>query len=421
MWLKEIFATHPFLKVSFKYSATTAIWRKVFTEHALTPLPHPHIPLSDIIRNMIEIREFKNSKNDVDYQLLIDGLVVDNVDFYSVFDSLGADRLSTFDFEASNKIAAHAFSEFPPLYELSLRHKVDWLEVVDFITIKGHLPTTPFIVRFNLSKWHRPYSFNDYFRELVRLYEASGEQGIDLHVIEPDKEKAVPMEGFMLSFSCSPDLPLISELNRNFNILHKFHEEAVRNLATKSSDNSITLIFDFPVEIKTSCEQYLLYFIQFLQDLGVEAKSELKDEAGKVLFSVTPTNTEHALDNIRAALDVYLHLSSSPISDTANESIAIQRLESNILRLRSGLKLAAAEIQAKNATIQAHELTISIQKGLLSGEIIIDSLKDVTPKPKDTEEMLGGTLAIKKYEGKGFDLDLPEIFRRLKKLFTDKE
>jgi CheY-like chemotaxis protein len=191
--------------------------------------------------------------------------------------------------------------------------------------------------------------------------------------------------------------------------------------SAKDTDNSVVMSFDFPEEIKVSCEQYLLYFAQFLKDLGVKADTALTHEAGQVLFTVTPADKEQALDQIHAALDVYLHLASSPVSDTTNEAIEVQRLESNILRLRSDLKLAAAELQAKNATIQAQELTISVQKGLLSGEIIFDSLKDVTPKPKDREELLGGTLAIKKYEGKGFDVDLPVVFRRLKQLFTGKE
>jgi hypothetical protein len=373
---------------------------------------------------MIEIREFINSEGDVDYHLFIDGLVVDKVDVRPSFMEDKLYRISTFDLEASDKIANYTISEFPPLESIDFRYKVDWLEVIDRISIDRSYENQSYTVnifQLRLSKWTRPYSFNDYYLELKSLYEASGAQGIVLHLPERPEVVGFPSEGFMIRFSCSTELPIISELTRYFNILHNFNEQAVKNLASQSGDDSINLVFDFPVEIKTSCKQYLLYFIQFLRDLGVEAKSELKDEAGKVLFSVTPINAKDALDNIRSALEVYLHLSSSPIGDTANESIEVQRLESNILRLRSDLKLAAAEIQAKNATIQAHELTISIQKGLLSGEIIIDSLKDVTPKPKDKEEMLGGTLAIKKYEGKGFDLDLPEIFRKFKRLFKNKE
>ena len=67
----------------------------------------------------------------------------------------------------------------------------------------------------------------------------------------------------------------------------------------------------------------------------------------------------------------------------------------------------------KEAAIQLQKATIA----QLSGEIMIDSLKDVTPKPKDTEELFGGTVALKKYDGKFVEVDLPELYRKLKRLF----
>jgi hypothetical protein len=51
----------------------------------------------------------------------------------------------------------------------------------------------------------------------------------------------------------------------------------------------------------------------------------------------------------------------------------------------------------------------------LSGKVIIDSM---VPRPKeDTERVLDGMAEITKYEGKGFRVNLPEIYRRLKALF----
>jgi hypothetical protein len=44
----------------------------------------------------------------------------------------------------------------------------------------------------------------------------------------------------------------------------------------------------------------------------------------------------------------------------------------------------------------------------------------VTPTPKDKEELIKDTLSLIPYQGKGFEVNLPEIFRRLKRLFRDK-
>jgi hypothetical protein len=175
------------------------------------------------------------------------------------------------------------------------------------------------------------------------------------------------------------------------------------------------VFFDFPESISVACEQYLLYFGQFLKDLGVSAETALTHEAGQVLFKVIPIGRKEALEKIRSALDLYLELPSSPISDSTNDSIAVQRLESSILRLRSDLKLAAAELQAKDATIKAQSLMI----GILNGEVLLDSVKEVSPKPEDKEQVIPGIVALSIYKDKGVEINLGEMLRRVKKFFVD--
>jgi CheY-like chemotaxis protein len=135
--------------------------------------------------------------------------------------------------------------------------------------------------------------------------------------------------------------------------------------AAEDVSDSVAVLFDFPEEVRVPCEQYLLYFGQFLRDLGVQATSNLSHEAGQVLFTVTPDDPRTALDKVRAALEVYLRLPTSPVSDPTHSEIAVQRLESSVLRLQSDLRLASAELQAKNTTIEAQQLIIQTQKGLL--------------------------------------------------------
>jgi len=186
--------------------------------------------------------------------------------------------------------------------------------------------------------------------------------------------------------------------------------------------NSLVTSFEFPEEIRTYCEQYLMYFVQFLRDVGVEVTSEIKHMSEKVLFSVTPTNKDDALDKIRAALEVYLKLPFSPVTDEMTNEIAVQRLESSVHRLKSDLKLAAAELQAKNMTIEAQQLMINVQKGLLNGELSIPE-KDVTPKLRadDREELFGGVAALTVYKKGGAELNLAKIFRHFKDLFRKEE
>jgi hypothetical protein len=158
--------------------------------------------------------------------------------------------------------------------------------------------------------------------------------------------------------------------------------------------------------------------VQFLKDLGVEASSELKHEAGKVLFSVTPVNKDEALDKIRAALEVYLCLPSGKLAVSGNDPIEVQRLSANILHLQGQLMLAQAMIQHKDAAIQLQQATIHQQQHLLAANVITQSVIDITPKKvEDKEEFLGGALALTQIEKSGVIINLAEIYRRLRGLF----
>jgi DNA-binding winged helix-turn-helix (wHTH) protein len=182
-----------------------------------------------------------------------------------------------------------------------------------------------------------------------------------------------------------------------------------------SVPNSIEISFDFPPEVKVPCEQYLLYFVQFLKDLGVEATADLRHEAGSVLFSVTPADKETALDNIRTALGTYLQLSTSPVTDNSIVEIEGQRLAATVDNLRGQIRLSVAEMQLKDATIQAQQVTIN---RLLSGDIMLESMKDVTPSmDKDKEAFFDGTVALTRHNYKGIELNYAQIFRKLRRLF----
>ena len=129
-----------------------------------------------------------------------------------------------------------------------------------------------------------------------------------------------------------------------------------------------------------------------MRDLGVDATSELKHQAGTVLFTVTPADSEEALGKIRTALEVYLSLPSSPIENVAaGNEIEAQKLCANLHYLKSQLALSQAMIEAKNATIQAQQRTIEAQSFMRS-DLVIDSVIEIAPAASrdQKEQLLGG-------------------------------
>jgi hypothetical protein len=363
---------------------------------------------------VIEIR--KHPQLESGYQLFTDGRLIKDASVLA-FPNISQESMSFIvrvnDFDGSEKIASHHFSEIPSsVKEMILTDWFDWADLPVSITIQRNALNQfyKFEVTFiSYVSWRGAYRLSEYFKELreVVLEAENPEIGV---------KRDFPFDISILNIP--PDKNIASEIARCSNILSHFNKEAKKRLTERLPSESVAMMFDFPNEVRVPCEQYLLYFAQFLKDLGVEADTALTHEAGQVLFTVTPNDKAHALDKIRQALEIYLKLPVSKLTDE-DRDIVTQRLAANIYHLKSQLALSQAMLQTKDATIEAKQLTIDIQKSLLSGEIIFDSLKDVTPKPEDKENLLGGVVALATYKDKGIEVNLAELYRKLKQLFKD--
>ena len=195
-------------------------------------------------------------------------------------------------------------------------------------------------------------------------------------------------------------------------------EEALR---AKQEAHSVIAQFSFPPDVRTACEQYLLHFIDFLRDIGIEANAELQDSAAGVLFSVTPADRTEALDKIRTALEVYLRLPGAEISGISRdvgEQVAFNKLQMNIHHLKAQLAAADAKAIYLEAAVEAQRYTIGTLKLLVPDDVKLLTATPAHVNPReDREEVLDGILAITKFKKEGFEVNLPELYRRLRSFF----
>lgn len=190
-------------------------------------------------------------------------------------------------------------------------------------------------------------------------------------------------------------------------------EDRVTNLTLKG----VLTVFEFPPTVKNACEQYLLYFVQFLRDLGIDAEAELREEANSVLFEVTPTDEKQALEQIRAALGVYLQMPSAPEFAAAASQfndLAVSQLQANVLHLQSQVVLARAVLQMKDATISAQSEALAVLHERLDLRTFLPSNQPATAG--DSEPVVAGLVSVKNYSFKFVDVNFPEILRKLKRL-----
>ena len=131
-------------------------------------------------------------------------------------------------------------------------------------------------------------------------------------------------------FEVLTDLETLGILTRDqsskkFRIGKNFFDRSKSDHIEKNVSDEIPLLFEFPREIKNACTQYLVYFSQFLYDLGIDTSIELKESASLTLFKIKPKNKIEALENIMFALNTYLNI---PAVDFMDDLSAISEYRS---------------------------------------------------------------------------------------------
>jgi hypothetical protein len=267
------------------------------------------------------------------------------------------------------------------------------------------------IIVADVLKWNREYTIED----LIEAYKNVASNKNELIFCLPEKGKDYRGEICELLFEVKNEDILFDELVSNiYELSWIFDIGAQVVLAEKNSKDIFTTEFKFPDDYKAPCKQYLAYFSQFLVDIGINADTSISENASRVLFTVKPRDGNEALSRIKEALEIYINAPANlevEISQNEKKDLAVIQWEANIHHLKSQVLFTQAAIQMKDATIEALQLS----NYRLKEEVI--SAKQLAEKATglNEEKVLGGTVAVKKYNGKGFSIDLPEIYRRLRR------
>lgn len=187
----------------------------------------------------------------------------------------------------------------------------------------------------------------------------------------------------------------------------------LKNLQESVNSDSLLTYFKFSDDTKSASMQYLIYFTQFMADLGVQIDTELKEDLDHTIFKIIPKNKDEGLEKIRDALNIYLRAPQEknfPVAISQQNDIAAKQWEANIYHLKSQLTLAQSIIQSKDATIETLQLSNYQYSELIA--------KQIPKKDEDSEDLVKNIISVKKYEGKGFSVNLPELFRKLKRKLT---
>jgi hypothetical protein len=170
----------------------------------------------------------------------------------------------------------------------------------------------------------------------------------------------------------------------------------------------VTANLNIPEDYRHIFGQYLMYFGHFLSEMGIPSKTTVSVNEEGVLLNINPSNKDEAIQNIYLALSSYIALADgesviSPLSVQSSE-IRYQQLMANVEHLKSQLKYANAVLEVKNDHIEflRHTRDISQTKQVPTSD------SSITEKWEPIEG-----IALTKYKGKFFEIDIPKLIRKL--------
>lgn len=313
-------------------------------------------------------------------------------------------------------ISGYSFSDFEPMFDFfSLYLPKPVYELIRRVVIifrdhESHM--LEFRFSFDPDHWAKPWSITQFAGALQ--YVVRERNTLGLTCFQNDK---IISNDLGLRCEVASTAIIEEEINRWSEVVLSVCMESEGVIANRLRKDALVTFFAFPKEIRPACQQYLIYFTQFLEDFGIKATSEIQEQARGVLFTVIPDTGAEALQRVHDALDTYLRFPSIPefaVEVNRYKDIAVQQLAANVLHLKSQLALAHATLQLKDATIES--LHLSLQDRKLLNEPISEKAAPCTDTESGSEPLVGDLVSVTKYKGKGFEINLPAILRRVKRV-----
>ena len=356
----------------------------------------------------VEIKQIESEKSKEKYIFLIDGNEDEQTIVYKISEQF---YVITENYELNSILTKWTISDFQRLSinNYSYRLETDKYYIFKEVEIKfskrENKSFASVKVQVESEFWDKPFSMIEFANEIERnCYD-------DIYYYQEDEETILNGFGIRLTFYDNSE-SVQKYFDKIFEAYENIFQAAENNLIKELNKSSLVSYFNFPPEIETACKQYLIYFTEFLNDIGVSADSNISTHLGQTIFTVTPANKNHALELIKDTLNMYLSLPSNPEImqiNIINQDIGVQQLFSNIQFLQSQLMLGNAIIQAKDTSIKSLEISNYQLKQ------IIDSKNIELEKQNQGEDLIKGIVSVNKFENKGISINFGELLRRIKR------
>jgi len=315
------------------------------------------------------------------------------------------------DFELENdeidELLELKYSEIPLDFEY---YKEDYIKInevsIDFCITEYILG---FRIKYELEVWANHYSFKKFNLVFEKLL-SEGSFKITTHNYS---EVDLDIEIDRLKYQNRIMLPDVKKALKH---IEKCSLEAHKILIEQSKDDVFIKIFEFPAEYKNICSQYLIWFGEFLQNLGLDANVSTEQSKNQTQLIVSPNECPELLTEIEKLFYQYLSLPYAellpPESNlTPQELHAYQAVKMQVQHLQT-------QVQMKDSVIASYQATNTNLINKISEKdselMLINSLKE-----DNKFEVFGGILKVNKVQKFGKNdnasIDLFKIYKLVKR------
>ena len=350
--------------------------------------------------------EFKETDKGI--SLFINGEEITSYHLEEDFDSLGnkfSMHVCANDFELDteeiNELLKLSNSDIPRFFDFYKQRYLTIQNASLNIFIDNH--HVGLSVEHNLETWTNPFKYTDFVACYSKLLTSAPFKS---------RDELTLTIGFDETF----EEPMLPEVNEAIEWLNKCYLEAENIMHDSVKSEVFTKLFDFPPEYRNICSQYLVWFGEFLKNLGIEANVSTKNSGTQTALIVTPDNCPELLENIEKLFYQYIELPYVELLPpqgnlTPQEIYAYQSAVMQVQHLQT-------QIQMKDSVIASYEATntnlVAQIKEQSSKLLLIDSLKE-----DNKISLFGGLIEINqklkigKNNNATIDLSkLPNIFKK---------
>jgi hypothetical protein len=201
-----------------------------------------------------------------------------------------------------NRILDFNISEFPENLVITTRIKFnEKIKCTNFEIIKNNGRCFITCSRsHNIKNWTNPFSPNQLNEYLIQNFHS------DKSTLSFHSHIAISIIGSI--DSNNKEITIRDKIIELSDSLSSFYEDSINTLKHDVSENEFIRFFDFPPEYKNICSQYLIWFGEFLRNLGINANVSTEHKSAQTALIVSPEENGELLGKIEELFYQYIEL-----------------------------------------------------------------------------------------------------------------